>query len=159
MAYELRLLWHTNHPLLCHMNCFYWGWSLICWRVLFCEIAVVLRSNAARQKHYGDETMLLTMMLGSWLQFWKGCGSDGHSSCKIPVSWRISIAGKMSTLKHFHVKGTCNLIWWAVWGFQDGMKQQETRRNKGTKKKKLRKKRRKIPEKRPWLVSFSSGHF
>ena len=34
-AYELRLLWHTDPPLLCHMNRFYWGWgwSLICWDV------------------------------------------------------------------------------------------------------------------------------
>ena len=24
----------------------------------------------------------------------------------------------------------CNLVWWAVWGFQGGMKQQEIRRNK-----------------------------
>ena len=35
----------------------------------------------------------------------------------------------------------CNLIWWAVLGFQDVMKQQEIRKNKEKKTKKLRKKK------------------
>ena len=35
-------------------------------------------------------------------------------------------------------KSACNLIWWAVWGFQDGMQQQDIRRNKGNKTKTLR---------------------
>ena len=32
------LLWHTNPPLLSHMNPFFywgWGWSLICWKIVF----------------------------------------------------------------------------------------------------------------------------
>ena len=41
----------------------------------------------------------------------------------------------------------CNLIWWAVLGFQDVMKQHERRRNKEKKTKNLRKKKPKWPTK------------
>ena len=46
-------------------------------------------------------------------------------------------------------KNACNLIWWAVLAFQDVMKQQEIRRNKEEKTKKLRKKKPKIQQKPP----------
>ena len=53
----------------------------------------------------------------------------------------------------------CNLIWWAVLGFQDGMKQQEIRKNRGEKTKKLRKKRPKIQQKPPRFCGGFSGPF
>ena len=43
----------------------------------------------------------------------------------------------------------CSLIWWAVLGFQDVMKQQEIWRNKERKTKKLRKKKPKTQQKPP----------
>ena len=48
----------------------------------------------------------------------------------------------------------CNLIWWAVSGFQDVMKQQEIGRNKEKMTKKLRKKKPKTQQKPP---RFSGG--
>ena len=56
----------------------------------------------------------------------------------------------------------CNLTWWAVvLGFQDGMKQQEIRREKrGTKTTRLRKKKLKIQQKPPrFCVAVLVGHF
>ena len=53
----------------------------------------------------------------------------------------------------------CNLTWWGVLGFQDSMKQQEIRRNKGKKTKKLRKKRPKIQQKQPRFCGGFSGPF
>ena len=41
----------------------------------------------------------------------------------------------------------CNLIWCAILGFQDGVKQQKIRRNKGKKTKKLRLEKPKIQQK------------
>ena len=53
----------------------------------------------------------------------------------------------------------CNLTWWAVLGFQDSMKQQEIRRNKGKKTKKLRKKRPNIQQNSHVFVAVFLGHF
>ena len=61
----------------------------------------------------------------------------------------------------------CNLTWWAVLGFQDSMKQQEIRRNKGKKTKKLRKKKTKNTAKTAtflwrffWAIfHYKTGHF
>ena len=44
-------------------------------------------------------------------------------------------------------------------GFQDSMKQQEIRRNKGKKTKKLRKKKPKIQQKQPRFCGGFSGPF
>ena len=60
----------------------------------------------------------------------------------------------------------CNLIWWAVLGFQDVMKKQETRRNEDKKRKKLRKKKPKTQQNSHVFVAvfwaifrYETGHF
>ena len=53
----------------------------------------------------------------------------------------------------------CNLTRWAVLGFQDVMKKQETRRNEDKKRKKLRKKKPKIQQKQPRFCGGFSGPF
>ena len=51
--------------------------------------------------------------------------------------------GRGESCREPHIQTrACDLIWWAVWGFQDGMEQQEIRRNKGKMTKKLGKKKR-----------------
>ena len=56
-------------------------------------------------------------------------------------------------------KNACNLIWRALLGFQDVMKQQEIRRNKEKKTKKLRKKNQKCNKNRHDFVAVFVGHF
>ena len=53
----------------------------------------------------------------------------------------------------------CNLIWWAVLGFQDVMKQQEAKRNKEKKTKTSRKKKHKTQQKPPRFCGGFGGHF
>ena len=58
----------------------------------------------------------------------------------------VSLSLSLSISLYIYIYA-CNLIWWAVLGFQDVMKQQEIRRNKEKKTKKLKRKRPKTQQK------------
>ena len=57
--------------------------------------------------------------------------------------------GYSGSLGSTYIFYACNLIWWAVLGFQDVMTQQEIRRNREKKTNKLRKKKPKTQQKPP----------
>ena len=64
--------------------------------------------------------------------------------------WRSHTHTHTHTHTHIYIyMHACNLIWWAVLGFQDVMKQQEIRRNQGKKQKHWEWKKPKIQQKPP----------
>ena len=75
-------------------------------------------------------------------------------SCCFMLSWNPKTAHQVRLQAYIYIyryidMHACNLIWWAVLGFQDVMKQQETRRNKERKTKKSRKKKHNGQQKPP----------
>ena len=75
------------------------------------------------------------------------------SSCPLEgIAPRGGVSQQNRHIRNYYLseeKSACNLIWWAVWGFQEVMKQQEIRRNKGKKNKNIEKEGTKNDQQKP----------